>query len=126
MCNADVPPFMALSRKKLYEDVKHIQRNHWDEGLGYLTNHSIPQAEFRSTLVTQINFRLEARVLRTYHDVLECCVDASKSPTRNVDPNSDPMTVWLLAIVFEQLVFVPNNDPETSIIQTVHERMLLF
>ena len=92
----------------------------------YLTNHSIPQAEFRSTLVTQINFRLEAEVLRTYHDVLECCVDASKTPTQNVELNFDPMTVWLLAIVCKQLVFVPNHDPETSIIQAVHERMRLF
>ena len=125
MCNADYH-LSWHCHEKLYEDVKHIQRNHWDEGLGYLTNHSIPQAEFRSTLVTQINFRLEAEVLRTYHDVLECCVDASKTPTQNVELNFDPMTVWLLAIVCKQLVFVPNHDPETSIIQAVHERMRLF
>ena len=94
--------------------------------MAYLANHSIPQAEFRSTLITQISFHLEAEILRTYHAVLECCVEASKPPSCNVDAISDPTAVWLLAVVFERLVLAPNHDPDTSINQKVQEYMPLF
>ena len=91
-----------------------------------MTNHSIPQAEFRSTLMTQINLRLESEVLRTYHSVLECCVEASTPPARNMQDDSDPIAIWLLALTFERLALAPNQDPDMPINQKVHEGMRLF
>jgi hypothetical protein len=115
-----------LVTKILYEKVKHVQRNHWEAGLAYLTHHSIPQAELRSTLITQINFRLEADVLQTFHDVIESCVEASKPPTRNQAADSDPTAIWMLVMLFERLVMAPNHDREKSIDQVIHERMRMF
>ena len=45
---------------KLYDKVKHVLKNHWRDRLAYLTRHIIPQVDFRSTLMTQISFCLEA------------------------------------------------------------------
>ena len=92
----------------------------------YLSNHTTPQPEFRSTLITQISFRLEREVLRTYHAILECCTEAIKTPTNNDLDDNDPTPIWLLAFVFERLVLGPNQDPTCSINQKVHQRMRLF
>ena len=111
----------------LHEDVKHAQNNHWKEGLLYLSNHTIPQPEFRSTLITQINFRLEREVLRACHTVLECCVEAAKTHVNNNSLcDCNPTPIWLLAFVFERLVLSPNQDPTCSINQKVHQRLRLF
>ena len=96
------------------------------KGLASLPRHSIPQTECRSTLITQINFHLEANVLYTFHDILECCVEVSKQPTRNLAADSDIAAVWLLTVVFKRLVLDPNHDPDKSINQVVHERIRWF
>ena len=89
-----------LVTSHLYKDVKHVQNNHWKEGLLYLTNHNTPQPEFRSTLITQINFRLEKEVLRTYHAILECCVEAAKNQlmTNSVTVTPLPFGFWPLSL----------------------------
>ena len=73
--------------------------------------------------MTQIGFRLEAEILRMFHDVLECCVEASKQPTRNLTTDADSTATWMLATTFERLVLAPNHDTKRSINQVVHERM---
>ena len=95
---------LQVVTKILCEKVKHIQKNHWNEGLTYLAHHSIPQADSRSTLIIQMNFRLKAEILHTFHDVFECCVEASKQPTRNLATDTDSTATWILVIVFEHLV----------------------
>lgn len=115
-----------LVTKRLNEKVKHIQRNHWEAGLAYLTHHSIPQAKFRSTLITQINFRLEAEILQTFHDVIGCCVEAAKPPSHNLAADSDPTAIWMLVLLFERLALALNHDRDRSINQVIHARMRMF
>ena len=117
---------LQIVTNKLYEKVKHVQKKHWREGLAYLTHHFVPQADFRSTLITRISFRLEAEILHTFHGVLECCVEASKQPTHNLTADADSTATWLLAATFERLVLAPDHDTKRSINRVVHERMRCF
>ena len=55
--------YQSIVTERLYNDVKHVQKSHLNKGLASFANHSIPQAEFRSTLITQITFLLETEVL---------------------------------------------------------------
>ena len=113
-------------RETIYSIVKHLQKNHFDEGLAYLANHSVPQAKIRLILITQISFCTEAEILRTYHGATECCMKDSKRPSQTIGTSLDHMAVWLLVVVLEWLVLAPNQDLDMSIKQEVHERMCLF
>ena len=114
----------------LYNDVQDIHRNHWEEGLKFLKIFKFAQPKFRTTLVSKISYRLEENVLKTYQNVLECCIEANKENTSSKypnDPDYDPNPVWILPFVFERLILGPNPNPkDESINQLVHRRLRLF
>ena len=137
MCN----PLHFIVTKRLYNDVKHVQKSHLNKGLASLANHPIPQADFRSTLITQISFLLGTEVLlHMYHDVLSpatyvswcvrmLCGKPQFPRSCSIDAISGPIFVWLLAVIFEHLVLSPNQDPYAFINQTVaviFEHLVLF
>ena len=122
--------------KHLFSEVSTIHRNHWDEGLSFLSTTTFSQATFRQTLITHIKDRLEQNVLRAYYDVLTCCVEAHKSASnaklsKSADFDPTP-SIWILPFVFERLVLAPNpnKNPDPTkgetINQLVNERIRLF
>jgi hypothetical protein len=99
--------------KHLFSEVSSFHRNHWDEGLAFLTTTTFSQATFRQTLITKISFGLEQNVLRAYYDVLQCCVEAHKSASNSKlskTSDFDPTPIWILPFVFERLVLAPNPN----------------
>ena len=121
--------------KHLFSEVSTFHRNHWDEGLSFLSNTTFSQATFRQSLITKISFGLEQNVLRAYYDVLTCCVEAHKSASNaklSKTEDFDPTPIWILPFVFERLVLAPNPNknpnPENgeTINQLVKERIRLF
>ena len=82
------------------------------------------------TLISKVSYRLEDCVLKTYQNVLECCIKANKENTSSKYPNNpghDPTPVWILPFVFERLILGPNPKPkDESIDQLVHCRRCLF
>ena len=121
--------------KHLFSEVSTIHRNHWDEGLSFLSTTTFSQATFRQTLITHIKDRLEQNVLRAYYDVLTCCVEAHKSASNaklSKSADFDPTPIWILPFVFERLVLAPNpiKNPDPTkgetINQLVNERIRLF
>lgn len=110
----------------MYEGINHVQKTTGRKAYCTSPTTPPPQPEFRSTLITQISFRLEREFLRTYHAVLKCCTEVMKTPNNDDLDDNKPTPTWLLAFVFEILVLGPNQDPMCSINKTVHQRMRLF
>ena len=123
-------PNFDIVTSLLYNDVQDVHRNHWEEGLQFLKIFKFAQPKFRTTLISKINYRLEENVLKTYQNVLKCCIEANKENTSSKypnDPDYDPNPVWILPFVFERLILGPNPNPkDESINQRVHRRLRLF
>lgn len=120
--------------RQLYKSVKCVQRNHWKEGLSFLSNHKIEPATFRQTLITLIrqDTRLEEAILQAYMDVITCCTKARGDidycrGRRQSD--YDPTPIWILPFIFERLICAPNpdkSDTAESINTLITRRLRMF
>jgi hypothetical protein len=118
----------------LYKDIKCVQRNHWREGLLFLRTHTIEPATFCQTLITLIqqDTRLEEAILKTYMDIITCCVKARGEVDycrgrRQSDYDSTP--IWILPFIFERLICAPNPDKSATAERTntfVMRRIRMF
>jgi hypothetical protein len=117
--------------EQLYKNVQNSESNHWADGLAWLHTYRPSEPTFRQSLINFIRWRLESDVLDVFESVLECCVEASKKATdvklRNTKAY-DKTPVWLLPVIFEQLILAPNpfNHDEVKLNQLIHHRLRLF
>ena len=126
---------LEILSKLLFNTVEHTNRNHWDEGLAFLRTLNLSEPTFRQSLINKLQGRTEEAVLETALDLITATVTANKTAraTRLRDTvDYDPTPIWLLLVLFEQLVLFPSpnyakDDPNNnSLNQLIHHRLRLF
>ena len=112
----------------------HTNNNCWEEGLSFLAQINISEPTFRQSLITTIHGRLLDSVVETAFDILEAINQANQQASTlglRRDGGFDPTPIWLLLILFEQLVLFPTTLEDgqlhkTSLNQEIHRRLRLF
>lgn len=125
--------FEILS-KYLHNSISHSHDNHWREGLAFLNCFEPGEPKFRQSLINKISGRAGDPVIEAAIDIIEACVISSKvasQPKLQHTSDYDPAPIWLLIVIFEQLVLypTPNYDPNnttSSLTKEVLRRVNLF
>ena len=110
---------LSLLSKILYSPVSHTTNDHWISGLSFLCNLHLSKPTFRQSLITKIQGRTEQAVIETFVDLLDAVFQANETASSDRlrhSPDYGPYPIWLLLILFEQLVLIPSlrEDPKES------------
>ena len=130
--NADVHKFEIVTQL-LYNLVKPVHDNYWEEGLVWLRTHRPEEPNFRQSLILKIKHELEDDVTDCFEDLLKTCVECAKAPKDETllgldEFNPDP--IWILPFLFD--ILYPNLDPPkpghkgTSLQKCISRRIRLF
>ena len=73
----------------LYNLVKPVHDNYWEEGLAWLRTHRPEELNFRQSLILKIKHELEDDVTDCFGDLLKTCVECVKTPKGEALSGSD-------------------------------------
>ncbi|KAL7526297.1 hypothetical protein ACHAXR_004116, partial [Thalassiosira sp. AJA248-18] len=102
---------LSIVTEHLYTQKSTSESNQWDSGLNWLSTVYQPQPPpFRQSLLLHLKHKLLDTVVDAYRDLITATVEASNPSTNPNDAHSPPYDstpLWLLCILFEQLILAP-------------------
>lgn len=114
------------------------ETNQWESGLKWLLHtFKAEPPPFRQSLLLHIDWKLLDDIIDTFRDLISATVEATKPPSNEKDEHDklryDAKPLWLLCIIFEQLVLAPRpkdlseaEKKKETITQCIYRRVRWF